>query len=79
MIGKIFQYFGACLDNIVLKISVGSVSGLDQNCQPEFGFCIQKSDITDFPQFGQVLQIAVNLVTPTPTPVPTYTEVPSEG
>ena len=35
-------------------------------------------DITDFPQFGQVLQIAVNLVTPTPTPVPTYTEVPTE-
>ena len=36
-------------------------------------------DITDFPQFGQTLIIAVNLVTPTPTPVPTYTEVPSEG
>ncbi len=35
-------------------------------------------DITTFPQFGQVLQIAVNLVTPTPTPVPTYTEVPAE-
>lgn len=36
-------------------------------------------DVTDFPQIGQVLQIAVNLVTPTPTPVPTYTEVPAEG
>ena len=36
-------------------------------------------DITDFPQIGQLLQIAVNLVTPTPTPVPTYTEVPAEG
>ena len=35
-------------------------------------------DITDFPQFGQVLLVAVNLVTPTPTPVPTYTEVPAE-
>ena len=36
-------------------------------------------DITAFPQIGQTLQIAVNLVTPTPSPVPTYTEVPSEG
>ena len=35
-------------------------------------------DITDFPQFGQVLLVAGNLVTPTPTPVPTYTEVPAE-
>ena len=36
-------------------------------------------DITSFPQYGQILQVAVNLVTPTPTPVPTYTEVPAEG
>ena len=36
-------------------------------------------DITSFPQYGQILQVAVNLVTPTPSPVPTYTEVPSEG
>ena len=36
-------------------------------------------DMTSFPQFGQVLMVAVNLVTPTPTPVPTYTEVPAEG
>jgi LysM repeat protein len=35
-------------------------------------------DILEFPQMGQILQIAVNLVTPTPTPVPTYTEVPAE-
>ena len=36
-------------------------------------------DITAYPRFGDVLTIAVNLVTPTPSPVPTYTEVPSEG
>ena len=36
-------------------------------------------DITAFPQIGQTLQIAVNLVTPTPSPVPTYTAVPDEG
>jgi len=36
-------------------------------------------DIYDFPTAGQTLIIAVNLVTPTPTPVPTYTEVPTEG
>ena len=35
-------------------------------------------DMTNFPTFGQTLIIAVNLVTPTPSPVPTYTEVPSE-
>lgn len=33
-------------------------------------------DITAYPRFGDVLTIAVNLVTPTPSPVPTYTEVP---
>ena len=36
-------------------------------------------DITNYPRYGDVLIIAVNLVTPTPSPVPTYTEVPSEG
>ena len=35
-------------------------------------------DIYAFPRIGDILTIAVNLVTPTPTPVPTYTEVPSE-
>ena len=35
-------------------------------------------DILNYPNFGDVLTIAVNLVTPTPSPVPTYTEVPSE-
>ena len=35
-------------------------------------------DMTSFPTFGQTLIVAVNLVTPTPSPVPTYTEVPSE-
>ena len=33
-------------------------------------------DITTFPQMGTKLRIKVNLVTPTPSPVPTYTEVP---
>lgn len=36
-------------------------------------------DMTSFPTFGQTLIIKVNLVTPTPSPVPTYTEVPAEG
>lgn len=36
-------------------------------------------DMTGFPTYGDILTIAVNLVTPTPSPVPTYTEVPSEG
>ena len=35
-------------------------------------------DVLNFPNYGDVLTIAVNLVTPTPSPVPTYTEVPSE-
>ena len=35
-------------------------------------------DITSFPTFGQTLIIAVNLVTPTPSPVPTYTEIPMD-
>ena len=34
-------------------------------------------DIYSFPQFGTTLRIKVNLVTPTPSPVPTYTEVPA--
>ena len=34
-------------------------------------------DMNTFPTFGQILQIAVNIVTPTPSPVPTFTEVPS--
>ena len=34
-------------------------------------------DMNTFPTFGQTLVIAVNLVTPTPSPVPTFTEVPS--
>ena len=36
-------------------------------------------DITAYPRFGDILTIAVNLVTPTPSPVPTYTAVPDEG
>ena len=36
-------------------------------------------DLTAYPRFGDVLTIAVNLVTPTPSPVPTYTAVPDEG
>ena len=36
-------------------------------------------DITLYPNFGDILTIAVNLVTPTPSPVPTYTGVPDEG
>ena len=36
-------------------------------------------DITAYPRYGDVLTIAVNLVTPTPSPVPTYTAVPDEG
>ena len=35
-------------------------------------------DTTSFPSMGDVLLVAVNLVTPTPTAVPTYTEVPQE-
>ena len=35
-------------------------------------------DVFAFPRIGDILTVAVNLVTPTPTPVPTYTEVPSE-
>ena len=35
-------------------------------------------DITNYPNYGDILTIAVNLVTPTPSPVPTYTEVPSD-
>ena len=33
-------------------------------------------DMNTFPPFGQILTIAVNLVTPTPSPVPTFTEIP---
>lgn len=36
-------------------------------------------DMLSFPDFGQVLRIAVNIVTPTPSPVPTYTAIPDEG
>lgn len=36
-------------------------------------------DITAFPSLGTVLILSVNIVTPTPTAVPTYTEVPTAG
>ena len=36
-------------------------------------------DIPAYPRYGDVLTISVNLVTPTASPVPTYTAVPDEG